>query len=100
MLPLERLRKINTKENLWIYILSLLTEREVYGWEIPEIIEKRFNFKPGKITPYRVLYGLEKEGFVTSKMKERRKFYKITRKGEEELARAKGFYQNILEVLK
>ncbi len=100
MLPLERLKKINTRENLWIYILSLLTEREVYGWEIPKMIEERFNFKPGKITPYRVLYDLEKEGFVTSNMKKRRKFYKITAKGREELVRAKGFYKNILEVLK
>ena len=33
MRPLERLRKSNTKENLWIYILFLLKKKEVYGWE-------------------------------------------------------------------
>jgi len=64
MLPIERLRKSNTIENLWIYILSLLKESKIYAWEIPSIIEKKFHFKPGKITPYRVLYRLEKEGFV------------------------------------
>lgn len=100
MLPLERLQKSNTKENLWIYILFLLLKKNLYGWEIPRIIEKEFNFKPGKITPYRVLYRLEKDGFVKSKMEQRRRIYQITKKGEEELKRAKGFYEEILRKLK
>ncbi len=97
MLPIERLQKSNTIENLWIYILSLLKKRKVYAWEIPSIIEKKFNFKPGKITPYRVLYRLEKAGFVESKMKERRRFYQITEKGEKELEKGKGFLKEFLK---
>ena len=100
MLPIERLKKSNTKENLWLYILFLLKKREVYGWEIPKIIEKNFNFKPGRITPYRVLYRLESDSFVKSKMKERRRIYKITEKGKRELKRAKRFYNEILNRLK
>jgi len=100
MLPLERLKKSNTKENLWIYVLYLLQEKSVYGWEVLNLIEKKFNFKPGRITPYRVLYRLQKNGFVKSKMKERRRMYQITKKGEEELKRAKGFYEKILKKLK
>jgi DNA-binding PadR family transcriptional regulator len=100
MLPIERLQKSNTKENLWIYILSLLKQRKIYGWEIPKIIEKEFNFKPGRITPYRVLYRLEKTGFVKSKMKDRRRIYQITQKGKEELEKAKNFYQQILKKIK
>ncbi|MBD3208397.1 MAG: PadR family transcriptional regulator [Candidatus Nealsonbacteria bacterium] len=96
MLPFERLKKSNTKGNLWIYILTLLKEREVYGWEIPDLIQEKFGFKPGKITPYRVLYRLEEEGFVKSKTKERRKFYYITEEGKREIKRAKDFYQQIL----
>jgi len=97
MLPIERLQKSNTKENLWIYILSLLKEKDVYGWEIPSLIEKKFNFKPGRITPYRVLYRLEGEGVVKSKMIERRRVYQITEKGKRELDKAKNFYQKILK---
>lgn len=97
MLPLERLQKSNTKENLWIYILSLLKKREIYGWEIPKLIEKEFNFRPGKITPYRVLYRLEKNGFVKSKVVERRRVYQITEKGKKELESAKNFYKEILK---
>jgi len=99
MLPIERLLKSNTVENLWIYILSLLKKKKIYGWEIPKIIEKEFGFKPGRITPYRVLYRLEKAGFVKSELKERRRIYKITEKGKEELKRAKKFYKTILNWL-
>jgi len=100
MLPTERLQKSNTIENLWLYILSLLKSGEIYAWEIPALIEKEFGFKPGKITPYRVLYRLEKTGFVKSRMKERRRVYKITDKGEKEFKKAKDFYQKILNKLK
>ena len=100
MLPSERLKKLNTKGNLWIYILSLLKEREIYGWEARALIEKKFNFKPGLITPYRVLYRLEKQGFVKSKMKDRRRIYQITQKGKKELEKAKKFYQQILKKIK
>jgi len=96
MLPFDHLQKSNTKENLWIYILSLLKKREIYGWEIRSLIEKNFNFRPGLITPYRVLYRLENDGFVKSELKERRRVYKITKKGEEELKKAKNFYRQIL----
>ena len=99
MLPIERLQKSNTKENLWLYILSLLKEGKLYAWKIPAIIGKRFNFKPGRITPYRVLYRLEKEGFVKSKMEERRRIYQITEKGKKELEKAKKFYKTILKWL-
>jgi len=100
MLPIDRFLKSNTIENLWIYILSLLKKREIYGWEIPKLIEREFGFKPGRITPYRVLYRLEKEGFVKSQLKERRRIYEITEKGEKELEKAKKFYKTILKWLK
>jgi len=100
MLPFERLKKLNTIGNLWIYILFLLKRKKLYGFEIPRLIEKEFHFKPGKITPYRVLYRLEKEGFVKSETKNRKRFYYITEKGKRELEKAKDFYQEILDWLR
>lgn len=99
MLPIQRLEKSNTKENLWVYILALLSEKPLYGWEIPRMIEQKFGFRPGKITPYRVFYRLQAEGFVKSKMKDRRRMYEITANGKEELGRAKSFYKNTLAML-
>ena len=88
-----RLEKSNTIENLWIYILSLAYENEVYAYSLQKDIEEKFGFLPGKITPYRVLYKLEKEGFVESKLKDRRRIYKITKKGKEEFNGAKVFFK-------
>lgn len=95
MLPFLHLQKTNTKDNLWVYILLLLREKEVYGWELPQMIEKEYGFKPGKITPYRVLYRLEADGFVESKADQRRRVYKITKKGIGEIEKAKNFYQDL-----
>ncbi len=98
MQPYERLQKLNTVENLWIYLLVLLkdTDTPIYAWEIPAMIKKRFSFRTGKITPYRVLYRLETQGLVTSELENRKRLYKITKQGEAELKKAIKYYQKIL----
>jgi len=77
----------------------MLKKRPLYGYEIPRLIKKEFSFKPGKITPYRVLYRLENQKFVKSKIKQRKKIYTITGKGEDELKRAGIFYQDLIKKL-
>ncbi len=96
MLPNKRLEKSNTTDNLWIYILATLEKQPLYGWEIPELIEKNFGFRPGKITPYRVLYRLQAESYVKSRNAKRRRVYEITDRGESELAAARIFFKEIL----
>jgi len=100
MKPFERLQKHNTKGNLWIYVLYLLNQENLHAWSIQSLIEKKFNFKPGRITAYRVLYRLEDQGFVKSKTEQRRRVYQITKKGKEQLVLAKQFYKEILNKLK
>ncbi|MFA5368551.1 MAG: PadR family transcriptional regulator [Candidatus Paceibacterota bacterium] len=100
MTPFERLKKSNTKENLWIYILTVLIVKSHHAWDLPAVIEKEFGFRPGKITPYRVLYRLEEQGFVQSTADERRRVYKITEAGKKELKKVKDFYNSILEKIK
>jgi DNA-binding PadR family transcriptional regulator len=97
MHPFERLQKLNTKENLWIYLLKVIKDNPHHGWEFPVLVEKEFGFKPGTITPYRVLYSLEAEGLVKSCLEERRRIYKITKKGEQELEKVKDYYQDIIK---
>lgn len=99
MLPIARLEKSNTTENLWLYILALLDKKPLYGWEIPGLIEKQYGFRPGKITPYRVFYRLEADGFVRSTTGDRRRVYEITAKGKGELEKAVDFYKNALKKL-
>lgn len=100
MLPLSRLKKSNTIDNLWIYILALAQEKPIYAYYLPRDIKERFGFNIGKVTAYRVLYRLEKGKFVKSRVKDRRRVYQITKRGEKELQMAKEFYKNILEMLK
>jgi len=98
MKPLQRLKEHNTKGNLWIYILSLLCqEGKIHAWLLQSLIKESFGFQPGQITAYRVLYRLEKEGLVKSKMEKRRRIYQITKQGEKELELAKKFYREVLK---
>lgn len=99
MQPIERLKKLNTKENLWIYILILLKKKPLYAWELPSLIEEEFGFRPGNITPYRVLYRLEAESLVKSNLKDRRRTYQVTEKGLKELNEVKDFYKDIINKL-
>ncbi|MEM2910311.1 MAG: PadR family transcriptional regulator [Nitrososphaerota archaeon] len=90
-----------TRENLWIYILSLLRDGPLYGYEVERTIKNRFGFKPGKVTCYVVLYMLRKEGFIAISQKlpsdvgPPRRYYRITKKGEELLEKAKEFLDNL-----
>ena len=87
--PLERLYRSLTTENLWIYILSLLLKEKKHGYIIANDVRKIFEWEPGFVTPYIVLYKLEKDGYIKSRVDGRRKYYKITRKGRKILKLAK-----------
>ena len=79
--------------------MLLKQQKMIYAWKLQLLIEKEFDFKPGKITPYRVLYRLEKQGLVKSKTEKIKRFYQITEKGKKELNSAKDFYQKLLHKL-
>ncbi len=84
--PLARLRKKTTVDNLWLYILSLLTEGPMYAYEINRRLDERFGFAAGEVTAYVVLYKLEKSGYVAAEWKResrQRKYYKITAEGQK-----------------
>ncbi len=82
-MPLGRLHSRTTKEILWIYILRLLREKEMYAYELRDAIKNAFGFEPARVTSYVVLYRLEKEGYVGSKWVEKKKYYHLTKKGAE-----------------
>ncbi|MHA2068870.1 MAG: hypothetical protein ACXABY_31290 [Candidatus Thorarchaeota archaeon] len=56
--PKAMTRLVNkmTKEMLWMYILRLLQERPHYGYEIKELITKRFGFSPATVSGYAIIY--------------------------------------------
>lgn len=75
-----------------LLLLSLLEERDRYGYEIIRDLEalsdQTFQFKEGTLYP--VLHKMENSGILSSyRMKgetgKERKYYRLTRKGQEQL---------------
>ena len=98
----KRLKKKTSIDNLWIYILRLLQEKEMYGYELKETIKTKFGFEPATVTSYTILYKLEKDNLVTSHVLDNpegrpdRKYYAITSEGKKALKEAKGLFEEIL----
>ncbi len=86
--PISRLEEKVRKENLWIYILTLLEKKELYAFEIRDIINRRFGFWIGNVTAYKVLYLLETGGYVSSSLRHNKRYYKITPAGKSQLRQA------------
>jgi len=103
-MPLKRLIKKTTVENLWIYILSLLKEEAMYAYEIPKKIKERFGFEIGNVTAYIVLYKLENSGYVETKWKSennrQRKYYTITENGKKLLNEGTSYLEGLLKKIR
>lgn len=83
-----RISKELIKGSTNLLILSLLKENSMYGYEMIKKIEEKskgiFAFKEGTLYP--ILHSLEGDGFVEaywekSEEGRKRKYYKITKKG-------------------
>ncbi len=96
---MNRLVNKLTKEMLWIYILRLLQERPHYGYEIKELVTKRFGFSPATVSGYAIIYRLMKDGLIGEQRKSDspRKYYEITSKGRTAMKEAKEFLKSTLE---
>jgi DNA-binding PadR family transcriptional regulator len=91
MSPLDQHRKGTTG----IILLTVLSERPMYGYEIIQELERRsqgyFTFKEGLLYP--ALHELESEGLVSSAWQDtpqgrRRRYYTVTDAGRAALAPA------------
>jgi len=97
--PVERLREKVLKENLWIFLFKLLEDEDRYAYELRKAVNKEFGFWAGEVTGYRVLYLLERDGYVESYVRGRKRYYKLTGKGAEQLGKAKDFLETICKSL-
>ncbi len=76
-------------------ILKLLSEQDMYGYEMIDTLRKRsqnvFELKAGTLYP--ILHGLEEKGMVTVYEQEMlgkvRKYYSITKEGQKLLEKKK-----------
>ena len=78
-----------TSGSMTMLILKLLSEKDMYGYEMIDILRKRsqnvFELKAGTLYP--LLHGLEEKGLVNVYEKECvgkvRKYYSLTKQGRE-----------------
>ncbi len=96
---MKRLNDLNTKDCLWMYILRILQDKPTHAYMLRNEIERRFGFRPGTVTAYRVLYHLTGRGLVVKKAEGRRKVYSVTGDGKDELRKAVEFYRRRAEML-
>ena len=89
-----------------LWLLLLLAERPMYGYEIIKELEKKFSgyWKPKTGTIYPALEKLEKNKSVTSKVEfmdkaPDRKHYAITEKGQNELAESMIHWSKMAEII-
>lgn len=89
-----------------LWVLLLLSERPMYGYEIMRELERRFSgfWKPKTGTIYPALERLERNGLVTSRIEFRdeapdRKHYALTDKGSAELSQSMTHWTKMTEVL-
>ena len=89
-----------------LWLLLLLSEKPMYGYEIIRELEKRFAsyWKPKTGTIYPALERLEKNKLVTSRVEFReeapdRKHYALTEKGRDELTGTMAYWTKMTEIL-
>lgn len=89
-----------------LWVLLLLSEKPMYGYEIMRELERRFSefWKPKTGTIYPALERLERNGLVTSRIEFRdeapdRKHYALTEKGHLELSQSMTHWTKMTEVL-
>jgi DNA-binding PadR family transcriptional regulator len=93
--PMKRIKHHLTGGNLWLYMLSLLKKGKRHAYSLDGEISREFAFKPNRIMVYIVLYKLEAEGMISSEFEGRRKYYKITEKGKENIREAKYYLKKL-----
>mgnify|MGYP001155467762 FL=1 len=89
-----------------LWLLLLLSERPMYGYEIIRELEKRFSgyWKPKTGTIYPALEKLEQNKLVTSRIEFRedapdRKHYALTANGQTQLAQSMSYWTKMTEIL-
>jgi PadR family transcriptional regulator PadR len=89
-----------------LWLLLLLSERPMYGYEVIRELEKRFSgyWKPKTGTIYPALEKLEKGDLITSSIDFKgkapdRKHYALTENGREELSKTMAYWIKMTEIL-
>lgn len=99
----ERLIRKLTKENLWLYILKMLSEKSMYAYEIKKALRERFNITPATVTVYVILHKMKRENLIRVEKsmavfgRPDRIYYEITEKGAKTLNQGRRFLEETIK---
>ncbi|MFW9983799.1 MAG: PadR family transcriptional regulator [Candidatus Odinarchaeota archaeon] len=102
---MKRLISRTTKDNLWLYVLTLLKERDYFAYELRGAIQERFGVEMASVTAYVLLYKLRRDGLVQLSEERRegkrptRKYYRITDLGLQTLIEARKYLRLLSKTL-
>lgn len=97
--PLDRLEASLTLNNLWLYLIKLISDKPMFSRELHKEIREKYKMNVNLITVYSVLYRLEREGYI-KRRGNYRKYYEVTEKGEKELQNGIQLLEEVLKVIK
>ena len=80
---IENLRRRTIKTFMDMLILAELQEKPLSGYDIINLVHKRFDVMVSSGTVYSLLYSLERKGLVNANPDNRKRVYTLTEKGEE-----------------
>ena len=102
---MKRLISRTTRDNLWLYVLTLLKERDYFAYELRGAVRERFGVEMASVTAYVLLYKLRRDGLVQLSEERRegkrptRKYYKITELGLQTLVEARDYLRLLSKTL-
>jgi len=88
---------------LELCVLSILSKRDCYGYDVSELISKKIDISES--TTYPILRKLKDEGLVTTYLEEEsggppRKYYKMTELGKQTFEEEKKEWLNFAQIIK
>lgn len=91
------------------HILRLLSERPMYGYELMKVLSEKLEMRVSQSVVYPILHELERRGLAVGEWRRcggegrsggrHRKYYRLTKLGEEELQRLKEKLLRFYEML-
>ena len=103
--PLENFEAQFKKSTLPLMVMKILSEREMYAYEITQIAFKRSNGKYKMPLLYTTLSKLQKQGFVEESKKvisednRVRIYYRLTEEGYAHLDKLKDLYADLISTV-
>jgi len=81
----EKLQRRAIQNFMDILVLTEMKKGSLSGYDVIALIHKRFGILMSSGTIYSLLYSLERDGFIKGVWNQRKRVYKLTENGEQNI---------------